>query len=181
MWRWYCGSSGRKLKYSYNRISRTTDVTRTQVWSILHYKCLYLCHLGILPGVPANLMRIRELLLPRLHILHNIVFTDQQSRAVRWLLGENYEGRRIWRRGPVDWPARSPDLKPLDLSGCIKSRVYHNGKSKQCFNQAIDKALFLIKTNRDVRSGKIQRHNDWQNQCILMMGLLNKCYNNCCV
>ncbi|XP_011864749.1 PREDICTED: uncharacterized protein LOC105560328 [Vollenhovia emeryi] len=43
----------------------------------------------------------------------------------RWL-DEHYPGRWIGRRGPVAWPARSPDLTPLDffLWGYMKDRVY---------------------------------------------------------
>lgn len=34
---------------------------------------------------------------------------------VRTLLNEKFENRWIGRRGTVEWPARSPDLTPLDF------------------------------------------------------------------
>lgn len=45
---------------------------------------------------------------------------------VRQFLDEHFPGRWIGRRGPVEWPPRSPDLNPLDffLWGHLKSRVY---------------------------------------------------------
>lgn len=52
------------------------------------------------------------------------------GRRVAEFLNENFPERWIGRGGPVPWPARSPDLSPLDffLWGCLKSRVYNNGK-----------------------------------------------------
>lgn len=48
------------------------------------------------------------------------------GREVRRFLNENYPNRWIGRGGPVGWPARSPDLTPLDyfLWGVMKQRVY---------------------------------------------------------
>lgn len=45
---------------------------------------------------------------------------------VRQFLDDNFTGRWIGRRGPIEWPARSPDLSPLDffLWGHLKSKVY---------------------------------------------------------
>ncbi|CAH2097633.1 unnamed protein product [Euphydryas editha] len=45
---------------------------------------------------------------------------------VRSFLNENYPRRWIGRQGPVGWPARSPDLTPLEyfLWGTMKQRVY---------------------------------------------------------
>lgn len=63
----------------------------------------------------------------------NLEITFQQDGApahyyfaVRRYLDEEYPGRWIGRRGPVEWPARSPDLTPLDffLWGYLKSKVY---------------------------------------------------------
>lgn len=47
---------------------------------------------------------------------------------VRQYLNEIFPNRWIGRRGPVEWPARSPDLTPLDyfLWGYLKSKVYFN-------------------------------------------------------
>ena len=46
--------------------------------------------------------------------------------AVRAYLDVEFPGRWIGRRGPIEWPARSPDLTPLDffLWGHLKSVVY---------------------------------------------------------
>ena len=41
---------------------------------------------------------------------------------------ETFPGRWIGRRGPIEWPARSPDLTPPDffLWGVLKNAVYAN-------------------------------------------------------
>lgn len=48
------------------------------------------------------------------------------TAPVRQFLNETFPGRWIGRRGPVEWPARSPDLTPLDffLWGHLKTKVY---------------------------------------------------------
>lgn len=48
------------------------------------------------------------------------------SRNVRSFLNENYRNQWIGRQGPIGWPARSPDMTPLDyfLWGTMKQRVY---------------------------------------------------------
>ena len=45
--------------------------------------------------------------------------------ACEWL-NEKFPGRWIGRRGPTEWPSRSPDLSPLDffLWGVLKDKVY---------------------------------------------------------
>lgn len=45
---------------------------------------------------------------------------------VRNYLNEKYPNRWIGRGGPIAWPARSPDLTPLDffLWGHVKEQVY---------------------------------------------------------
>lgn len=47
-------------------------------------------------------------------------------RDVRQLLDEQYPNRWIGRGGPITWPARSPDLSPLDyfLWGTMKDLIY---------------------------------------------------------
>ena len=46
--------------------------------------------------------------------------------AVRNFLNAEFPGRWIGRRGSIEWPARSPDLNPLDffLWGHLKSKVF---------------------------------------------------------
>lgn len=45
---------------------------------------------------------------------------------VRQYLNEAFPGRWIGRLGPILWPARSPDLNPLDFFywGCLKDKIY---------------------------------------------------------
>jgi hypothetical protein len=52
-------------------------------------------------------------------------------RDVRAYLDQNLPGQWIGRRGPIEFPARSPDLTPLDffLWGTVKDEVY---KRKPC-------------------------------------------------
>lgn len=47
---------------------------------------------------------------------------------VRQYLDATFPERWIGRRGPIEWPPRSPDLTPLDffLWGYLKSKVYFN-------------------------------------------------------
>lgn len=51
--------------------------------------------------------------------------------AVRNYLDAQFPGRWIGRRGSIEWPARSPDLTPLDffLWGHLKSKVYETAPS----------------------------------------------------
>lgn len=48
--------------------------------------------------------------------------------AVREVLNVNFPNRWIGRNGPINWPAYSPDLNPLDFSiwGYLKHAVYSN-------------------------------------------------------
>ena len=48
------------------------------------------------------------------------------SRVARQFLNRHFANKWIGRGGPVAWPARSPDLNPLDfhLWGHLKSIVY---------------------------------------------------------
>lgn len=50
------------------------------------------------------------------------------AAPVRAYLNQMFPNRWIGRRGPIEWPARSPDLTPLDffLWGYLKSKVYIN-------------------------------------------------------
>lgn len=66
-------------------------------------------------------------------VKNNLFFYFQQDGAaphyaniVRDWLGQKLPGRWIGRRGPVEWPPRSPDLTPLDffLWGVLKDMVY---------------------------------------------------------
>src|ERR1700712_6084313 len=50
------------------------------------------------------------------------------SRVAREYLDTHFAPRLITTSGPVRWPARSPDLTPLDffLWGYVKNQVYRN-------------------------------------------------------
>lgn len=54
--------------------------------------------------------------------------TPHYARIVRNYLNQIFPGRWIGRRGSIEWPARSPDLTPLDffLWGYLKNKVYVN-------------------------------------------------------
>lgn len=63
--------------------------------------------------------------------IENVMFQQDGApphyyRPVSDFLNGHFPGRWIGRRGPVEWPARSPDLTPLDffLWGYLKSKVY---------------------------------------------------------
>lgn len=65
------------------------------------------------------------------HLSDRLIF--QQDGApphyalqVRRFLDNTFPGRWIGRRGPIEWPPRSPDLTPLDffLWGHLKNKVY---------------------------------------------------------
>lgn len=66
-----------------------------------------------------------------LNIRQNMMFQQDgapphTSHIVRQTLNEKFLRRWIGRGGPVSWPARSPDLTPMDffLWGHIKNYVY---------------------------------------------------------
>nr|CAI5831966.1 unnamed protein product [Callosobruchus analis] len=52
--------------------------------------------------------------------------TQHYHRDVRAYLDQNLSGQWIGRRGPIEFPPRSPDLTPLDffLWGTVKDEVY---------------------------------------------------------
>jgi hypothetical protein len=76
--------------------------------------------------------RITEILESDDNLLENEITFQQDgapphyAAAVRQFLDDHFPGHWIGRRGPVEWPPRSPDLSPLDffLWGHLKSRVY---------------------------------------------------------
>ncbi|CAH8494003.1 unnamed protein product [Dicrocoelium dendriticum] len=72
--------------------------------------------------------------IPRLHVegLLSTVWWQQDgapahsAQTVRQFLDDTFGHRWIGRGGPMEWPARSPDMNPLDffLWGYLKRRVY---------------------------------------------------------
>lgn len=77
---------------------------------------------------------LRSTVLPQLQRQHdNDDFFFQQDEAlphcavtVREFLDEQLPNRWIGRRGPVEWPPRSPDLTPMDFFfwGVVKDKVF---------------------------------------------------------
>lgn len=84
------------------------------------------------------LQLLRENIVPQIiHLFpnnNNQVWFQQDGapphygREVRNYLNDTFPQKWIGRRGTIEWPARSPDLNPLDffLWGYLKSRVYIN-------------------------------------------------------
>lgn len=66
-----------------------------------------------------------------LHLRQGMLFQQDGApphnlRLVQHTLNEKFENKWIGRYGPIRWPARSPDLTPLDyfVWGHIKEHVY---------------------------------------------------------
>lgn len=77
----------------------------------------------ILPAVRA--------IIPREQVLNDVWFQQDgcpahNTRDVQNLLTEVFNNKVIANRGRVNWPARSPDITPLDfyLWGYVKNEVY---------------------------------------------------------
>lgn len=73
----------------------------------------------------------------------------------RRLLNRKFPGRWIGRGGPVRWPARSPDLTPMDffLWGAVKDAVYqHAPTTPEDMKQRIIAACTAIKEETVARS-----------------------------
>jgi hypothetical protein len=56
----------------------------------------------------------------------HFISTTDPPRIVREHLNQNFGQQRTGRVGAMNWPARSPDFNPLDLSliGRLKTLVY---------------------------------------------------------
>ena len=77
---------------------------------------------------------LKNQIIPQLQQLTNLNdFYFQQdgapphhSRGVREYLDKKLSSALIGRRGPIDWPARSPNLTPMDFFfwGVLKDKVY---------------------------------------------------------
>lgn len=85
------------------------------------------------------------------------------GRRVKDWLDRNFPGRYIARNGPIHWPARSPDLNPLDFFvwGRIKELVYSSDvNSLEVLNQRIDAAAEQVRadlSNMDVAEAIAKR------------------------
>lgn len=115
----------------------------------------------ILPDIVngANYLSFLQNILPDLledlplEVLRSMIFQHDGcpahfQRDVRGHLDEAYPARWIGRGGPVPWPARSPDLTPLDfyLWGRMKEIVYFDPVStKEILLQRIEEASQIIR------------------------------------
>ncbi|KAJ8981708.1 hypothetical protein NQ317_017752, partial [Molorchus minor] len=80
-------------------------------------------YLNLLHNVIAELLEDFPIGLVRRMLYQHDGAPPHIGRHVTWL-HKSFNGRWISRRGPVLWPARSPDLNPLDF--------YLRGHMKQC-------------------------------------------------
>ena len=83
------------------------------------------------------------------------------ARNVRDWLNENFSMRWIGRRGPVEWPPRSPDLTPMDffLWGYIKDIVYRKKLEKlEELEEAIQEAIAAIPPDMLMRAVHSVQH-----------------------
>lgn len=82
------------------------------------------------------------------------------GRIVTVFLNQRFPNRWIGRNGPIHWPARSPDLNPLDfyLWGHLKTIVYGRGKPNT-------KEELIIRINEAFQEVRENFENvDWQGE-----------------
>lgn len=120
---------------------------------------------GGLRSVTVNGERYREMLdefvIPALDEMGELQETTFQqdgapahcTRAVLDLLNEEFEGRVISRNCEYPWPARSPDLTPMDfwLWPVLKSRVYKDGPPRTMLelrNRIANAAALITRAER---------------------------------
>jgi len=92
-----------------------------QVFHVKGHLDLFFFHTTVTHDLYLNVLR--DTVLPQLHRQHdNDDFFFHQDRApphhaitLCMLLDEQLPNRWIGRRGPVEWPPRSPDLTPMDF------------------------------------------------------------------
>ena len=93
------------------------------------------------------------------------------SRIVRQFLEAEFPGRWIGTRGAVEWPARSPDLSPLDffLWGTLKNVIY-----RRTINTRDELRLRILHAfaslNRRSISRSVLRIRQKINDCITVQG-----------
>lgn len=93
-----------------------------------------------------------------LHVINGMWFMQDGAPAhfaivVRQYLDRQFQDKWIGRGGPVPWPARSPDLNPLDfyLWGHLKSVVYETEvPTVEELQIRIDNACSMIRRDRTI-------------------------------
>ena len=124
---------------------------------------------------------IAILIIPQLQQLTNLNdFYFQQdgalshySRRVREYLDEKFSSAWIGRRGPIDWPARSPDLTPMDFFfwGVLKDKVYsRKPRSAEELKNYIRDAFQEINAQSDLCKKICQSVGDRLQNCVNQEG-----------
>ena len=75
------------------------------------------------------------------------------ANKVRNLLNEKFPGTWIGRRVSIEWPARSPDLSPLDFFfwGVMKDRVYtEKFKTLEDLKKIIKREALIIANDKEL-------------------------------
>lgn len=86
---------------------------------------------------------------------HNDGAPPHNSAAVCQYLTNTYDDRWMGNNGPFKWPARSPDLNPLDffLWGYIKNQIYSNEwENKEIMKNRVQEILQTIPEDMIFRS-----------------------------
>lgn len=94
------------------------------------------------------------------------------SIPVRNFLNQHFQNQWIGNRGVVEWPARSPDLSPLDffLWGNLKNKIYKNNiDNRDELRRGIINAFATIRA-RDIQRA-INNTRKRANLCIIENGL----------
>ena len=101
------------------------------------------------------------------------------ANVVRDALNEKLPGRWMGRRGPIEWPARSPDLSPLDffLWGYIKDKVYQTRlKSIDELKRAVLREIRKLDGQKDLLKRVCASVTARADQCIDNGGGHFECY-----
>lgn len=102
------------------------------VWCAI-YNCRILCYRIFHENLTTDgYMRIlEENLLPEIQGIHDIYFQQDgapshNAHRVRDILNLHFGGNWLGTSGPIRWPARSPDMTPMDffLWGFLKNLIY---------------------------------------------------------
>lgn len=95
------------------------------------------------------------------------------SLIAREFLNEAYPGRWIGRAGPIAWPARSPDLNPLDFFvwGHLKSMVYSTPvQDIEDLRQRVENGCQIIRNTPGIFERVRQSMTRRAQQCIAVHG-----------
>ena len=95
------------------------------------------------------------------------------ARTVREHLDSQFTNKWIGRNGPMNWPARSPDLNPLDffLWGYVKSLVYETPvHNEEELLARIEAAFDTVRNDPDMLAGTRRSMADRCRVCIERAG-----------